>query len=381
MRFVEDWASEDWSMAELCRFYGVTRRTGYKWVERYEAGGWDALQDQSRATHRHPNQVKRAVEERLIAVREQHPSWGAPKIHGWLQRNHPQLELPAPSTIGAILKRHGLTVPQKRRRRARPASTPLAHAGAPNTVWCADFKGWFRTEDGERIDPLTISDAYSRYLLRCQAVWAADYRHSKPVFEAAFREYGMPERMRTDNGAPFGSNGESGLTALAVWWIQLGIMPERIAPAKPQQNGRHERMHRTLKQETASPPKRNRRAQQRSFDEFRQEYNEQRPHQALSQDTPAQHYQCSPRVYPGRVRPAEYPERWEVRRVGPSGEMRWQGQYVFVSHALSGESVGLEQIGEQHWKVWFRFYRIGILDSAKMTIRRAGIGEAGDDFR
>ena len=287
-RFIEEWESGGWSMAELCRFYGVSRVTGYKWIERYESGGLEALRDQSRAPHRHPNAIGSEMEELVISVREKHASWGAPKIGAWLKREHPGQEIPAESTIGAILKRNGLSVPRKRRRRSRSGSEPLAHAAAPNTVWCADYKGWFRTADGTRIDPLTISDAYSRYLFRCQALAAADYAHSKPVFEAAFREYGLPARMRTDNGAPFGSNGESGLTGLTVWWIKLGIVPEHIAPGKPQQNGRHERMHRTLKQETASPPARNRRRQQERFDRFRREYNEERPHEALAQQTPAQ---------------------------------------------------------------------------------------------
>ena len=369
-RFVEEWKSGEWSMSELCRFYGVTRVTGYKWVQRYELGGLEGLRDLSRAPHQHPNAVSAELEERIIAVREQHASWGAPKIHAWLKRKHPEEELPAESTMGAILKRNGLTVARKRRRKSRPGSEPLAHAGVPNAVWCADYKGWFRTADGRRLDPLTISDAYSRYLFRCQALPAADYARSKPVFEAAFREYGLPERMRTDNGAPFGSNGESGLTGLTVWWIKLGIVPEHITPGKPQQNGRHERMHRTLKQESAAPPAANRRRQQERFDQFRQEYNEERPHQALGQRTPASCYQASPRAYPARLRAVEYPSHWEVRRVGEGGQIRWHVAHVFVAHALAGEPVGLEPIDDHRWRVWFSFYEVGVLDGLKRTIRR-----------
>jgi putative transposase len=370
-RFVEDWESGDWSMAELCRFYGVTRATGYKWVYRYEAGGLEGLEDRSRAPHHHPNEVSQKMEELVIAIREKHPSWGAPKIRARLERDQPGQPIPAESTIGAILKRNGLTVARKPRRKSRPASEPLAHAGAPNAVWCADYKGWFRTADARRIDPLTISDAYSRYLFRCQALAAADYAHSKPVFEAAFREYGLPERLRTDNGAPFGSNGESGLTGLSVWWIKLGIVPEHIAPGKPQQNGRHERMHRTLKQETASPPASNRRAQQERFDRFRREYNEERPHEALGQQTPASYYQPSSRSYPERLRPIEYPADWQKRRVSDGGQMRWLGESVFVAHALEGEFVGLEPVADDQWRVWFSFYQVGVLDSRKLKIRRS----------
>ena len=322
-RFVDEWNSGDWNLAELCRIYGVTRKTGYKWVERYEAGGMDGLRDLSRAPHDHPNEVSEEVEEEVLAIRGKHPLWGARKIRAWLVQAHGDEEMPVASTIGSLLRRNGLTVRRKARRTARPASEPLGHAQQSNAVWCADFKGWFRTGDGERIDPLTISDAYSRYLLRCQAVKAADYVHSRPIFEAAFREYGLPERLRTDNGAPFGSNGDSGLTGLSVWWIKLGIRPERIEPGKPEQNGRHERMHRTLKEATAAPPAANRRRQQECFDVFRREYNQQRPHEALGQVAPASVYRPSVRCYPERLGEPEYPDPWECRRVSPGGQFRW----------------------------------------------------------
>lgn len=370
LRFIDDWKTEDWTMAELCRHFGITRKTGYKWLERYEGAGLEGLQDQSRAPHRQAHAVPDETEDRVIALRERHPFWGARKIRALLERDGEVKPVPAVSTIGSILRAHGLTVNRKRRPRSRPSEQPLAHASGANTVWCADYKGWFRSGDGERIDPLTITDAYSRYLLRCQAVKKPDYLHSKPIFEAAFREYGLPERIRTDNGAPLGSNGESGLTGLAVWWIKLGIQPERIQPAKPQQNGRHERMHRTLKQATAQPPAKNWRAQQQSFDEFRQEYNELRPHEALGQATPASFYEPSPRQYPRRIPEIEYPDRWQVRRVSSGGQMRWQREHVFVAHALEGESVGLEPIAERYWRVWFSFYEVGLLDTAKGRIWR-----------
>jgi putative transposase len=369
-RFIEEWKSEDWSLAELCEYFGVTRKTGYKWLVRYEVAGVEGLQDRSRAPHRHPNELEEASEEQVLKVRTEHPFWGARKIQAFLKRAEGVSAVPAVSTIGNILKTNGLTIPRKRRPKARPSEQPLAHATEANRVWCADFKGWFRSRDGERIDPLTISDAYSRYLLRCQVVKAVDYAHSKPIFEAAFREYGLPERIRTDNGAPFASNGESGLTGLSVWWIKLGIEPERIQPGKPQQNGRHERMHRTLKQATACPPAGNRRAQQQSFNEFRREYNEQRPHEALGQTTPASCYAPSLRPYPRRVPEVEYPQGWQVRLVSPGGQMRWHGQYVFVAHALEGEPVGLEPVDDGHWRVWFSSYDIGILDAAQMKICR-----------
>ena len=306
----------------------------------------------------------------MLAARRKHPSWGAPKIRARLEAEHPGIVVPAASTIGAILKRNGLTTGRKRRRRSRPTPGPLKPIGGVNEVWSADFKGWFRTRDGRRIDPLTISDNHSRYLLRCQCLKAATAEYCKPVFEAAFREFGMPERMRTDNGAPFGSNGESGLTRLTVWWIKLGIRPERIEPGKPQQNGRHERMHRTLKQETASPAAANRRRQQESFDRFREEYNEVRPHQALGQTPPGSWYEASPQAYPQRLTAPEYPAGWDVRRVSAGGQIRWSGPLVFVSHALAGERVGLEQIGDRCWRVWFSFYEIGWFDEQDPRLRR-----------
>jgi transposase InsO family protein len=369
-RFIEEWNSGEFSLAELCRFYGISRGTGYKWIGRYEAVGLEGLRDLSRAPHHHPNEISQEIEEQVIAVRADHPSWGAPKIHSKLQSVLGAEKVPAESTIGAILKRNGLTVNRKRRRNSRRASEPLAHAGESNAVWCADYKGWFRTADGTRIEPLTITDAYSRYLLRCQALAQVGYAPSKPVFEAAFREYGLPVRIRTDNGAPFASNGESGLTGLSVWWIKLGITPERIEPGKPQQNGRHERMHRTLKQETASPPAKTRRAQQQRFDEFRSEYNEDRPHEALNQTPPAQHYEPSARAYPERLPDIEYPSNWMIRAVCAAGKMRWKGEHVFVAHALEGERVGLEQIEEQRWRVWFSSYEVGLLDETKQRILR-----------
>jgi len=361
-RFVDDWKSGDWNMAELCRIFGVTRKTGYKWVERYQAFGIDGLRDLSRAPHSHPNEIAEEVEEEVLSLRSKHPFWGARKIYAWLVQAHGEEEMPVVSTIGSILKRNGLTAPRKRRRTVRPLSEPLAHAWESNVVWCADFKGWFRTEDGERIDPLTITDAHSRYLLRCQAVKAADMLHSRPIFEAAFREYGLPERIRTDNGAPFASNGKSALTGLSVWWIKLGIHPERIEPGKPEQNGRHERMHRTLKQATASPPAANRRRQQERFDEFRREYNQERPHEALGQVPPASVYQPSIRCYPERIAEPEYPGEWKTRRVAPGGQFRWSSEYVFAAHALEGETIGLEPLEEGWWRVWFSFHELGILD-------------------
>ena len=320
------------------------------------------MSDQSRAPRQHPNATTAAVVEALLAARRAHPRWGPRKLVAWLQARAPEVELAAPSTVGDLLKRHGLVPPRPRRRRGAATPTALSPATAPNEVWCGDFKGWFRLRDGTRCDPLTLTDAYSRYLLRCQAVARTDSAHVHRVWAAAFREYGLPRVIRTDNGPPFASTGLGGLTALAVWWIKLGIRPERIAPGHPEQNGRHERMHRTLGDETSAPPQATRRAQQRRFNEFRAEFNHERPHEALGQHPPATHYTPSPRAFPRRVPTVEYPGHFEVRRVRTKGDIKWQGGLVFVSRALIGEPVGLEAVSERHWRLYFGPVPLALLD-------------------
>lgn len=369
LQFIEECKSQEWSMAEVCRRFAISRKTGYKWLDRYEAGGMDALQDGSHAPHHNPRQVVEEVEDAIVEARGNHPHWGPVKLRAWLERTEPKTGWPAPSTIGEILRRHGLAVPRKKRLKATASSQPLQHAQGPNLVWCADFKGWFRCEDGNRCDPLTITDGYSRFLLRCQAAKHPDLWYTKPLFDATFREYGLPERIRTDNGAPFASVGIAGLSELSVWWIKLGIWPERIQPGKPSQNGRHERMHRTLKQETAQPPRGDLREQQKAFDLFRHEYNYERPHQALQGRTPAECYQPSLRPYNSRIREVIYPNHFEVRYVGGGGQMRWYGSQIFVGRALIGEPLGLEPIGDGQWKVWFCFYELGVFDEKKLQIR------------
>jgi hypothetical protein len=267
------------------------------------------------------------------------------------------------------LKREGLVVARKKRVHTAAYTAPLAHAQDCNGVWCADFKGWFRTADGERIDPLTISDAYSRYLLRCQPVEKTDTRRVQAIFEAAFREYGLPEAIRTDNGPPFASHAVSGLSRLAVWWIKLGIVPERIAAGHPEQNGRHERMHRTLKQEVAQPPAANRREQQQELQRFRQEYNQVRPHEALGMRTPAEIYQLSPRTYPTRVPEPQYPANMLVRSVRGQGIFRWKKQDVFLSEVLWGETVGLLPEDNRWFTIYFAHVPVARFDSHSLQVK------------
>jgi len=299
----------------------------------------------------------------VLELRRAHMSWGPRKLKRVLERDVPQHPWPAASTVGAMLAREGLVVARKKRRRAPPYTQPFAAADEPNRVWCADFKGWFQTQDGERVDPLTITDACSRYLVRCQQVEKTNGEQVRAIFEAAFRECGLPGAIRTDNGPPFASRAIAGLSRLAVWWMKLGIVPERIAAGHPEQNGRHERMHRTLKQETASPSAANRRAQQRAFDRFRREYNEERPHEALEMRTPASVYTPSERSYPPRVLEPEYGSAMQVRRVDVRGAFSWKRQHVFVSETLDGESIGLLPVDDRIYTVYFAAFPIAQFDS------------------
>lgn len=357
------------SMAEVCRQFGISRKTGYKWWQRYQADGPSGLSARSRAPHTHPQAVAAAVEERLRAARAAHPTWGPRKLAAWLTAREPDLALPAASTIGVVLARAGLVAPRRRHRHASPSLVGLTPYSAANRVWCVDFKGQFRLGDGQLCYPLTISDGASRYLLRCQGLPAIDTARVQPLFVATFREFGLPETIRSDNGPPFASTGLGGLSRLAVWWLKLGIRPERIAPGKPGQNGRHERLHRTLAQETAQPPKASLRAQQRAFDAFRTEYNQERPHEALGQVPPAQVYQPSSRAYPRRLIRFRYPEAEAVRQVRHNGELQWRGAFIYVSAALAGERVGLHQLPDGHWELIFGPLTLGVLDERLSKIR------------
>lgn len=379
LRFVFEYQQRQRTMTELCQRYEISRETGYVWLRRYQAVGLEGLREKSRAAQRHGNQTSAEIEQMVLELREAHSRWGPRKLKRVLEDNEPGRVWPAASTIGALLKREGLMAGRRKRRRTAPYTEPLAHADGPNRVWCADFKGWFRTGDGERIDPLTITDAHSRYLFRCQAVEKTDTARVQAIFEAVFREYGMPEAIRTDNGAPFASTAIAGLSRLAVWWMKLGIVAERIAAGHPEQNGRHERMHRTLKQETAQPPAANRREQQRVMERFRQEYNQVRPHEALGMRTPAAVYELSPRSFPAHVPEPEYPDTMLVYRVQQKGHFRWKRQEVFLSEVLWGEPVGLLPIDDSWFTVYFAQVPIARFDSKQLRV--TPLPKAGVDYK
>jgi len=343
MRFVMKVEKRAESFAEICRHFRVSRKTGYKWLARYRAEGAIGLLDRSRAPREHPQAVIPAIAERCLAVRQRHASWGPVKVRAWLRRKEPEIAWPAASTIGELFDREGLTVKRRLRRRSPPSSIPFAACAGANDVWCIDFKGWFLTGDGTHCEPLTLSDAYSRYLLRCEAVGRTDEDHVWPILAAAFREFGLPKALRSDNGAPFASCGAGGLSKLSVKVIKAGVVPQRIAPGKPQQNGRLERLHLTLLQDTVNPPARSLRQQIARFKSFQRLYNEERPHQALNNDTPIEHYAPSPRPWNGVLREPDYHADAAVRRVRRNGEIKWQGKMIYINTALIGEPVGLTE--------------------------------------
>jgi len=373
-RLVRAYVSGRYRVSELAEAVGVSRKTAHKWLKRFTEMGPAGLNDRPRAAHHHPNAVPGAVVAAVIRAKQAHPTWGPLKL-----QPHPEeppevaSAWPAPSTRGAILARAGLTQARRRRRRVAPASLPFQACDSPNSVWCADFKGWFRTGDGQRCDPLTISDAYSRMLLCCRGVSRPDYTHVRPVFEATFREYGLPETIRTDNGPPFASVAVGGLSRLGVWWVKLGIRIERIQPGHPEQNGRHERMHLTLKQECCRPPAATAAAQELSFDVFREAYNHKRPHQALNLEPPAAWYQPSAKRYPANLEDPQYPGHATIRRVRSNGEIKWRGNLVFISEALTAEAVGLLET-LAGYDVYFGPVLLGHLDHLQERLVRPSGG-------
>lgn len=352
------------SMADLCQDFGVSRKTAYKWVARYNRDGPAGLADKSRAPLTHPARLEPVVVEALLEARRAHPHWGARKVLAWLMRKYPDFDSPAASTVSAIFARYGLSRTRQARRRTPPYTDPFSDALAPNQLWCTDFKGDFRTGDGRRCYPLTLTDACSRMLLRCTALASTKVGGVLPIFDRAFRELGLPERIGSDNGSPFASRGAGGLSVLSVWWLKLGIKHERIQPGHPEQNGRHERMHRTLKQETLRPPAGTFRKQQTRFDDFMREYNEERPHESLNDSPPSSLYAPSLRELPRRVVSPSYPDAFLTRKVAATGRIRWNAMHVTINRALQGEWVGIERRDGVH-QVYFADLSLGFIDDDK----------------
>jgi transposase InsO family protein len=368
VKFIAEYLAKEETFAELCEGFGISRKTGYKWVGRYEAEGVRGLEEVSRAPLTHPHAVPPDIAAEFVVERRKHPRWGPRKLIVVLQRRRPDLQLPAASTVGDILRKNGLVGRRRRIRRSSPYPDRLGGYESPNAVWCADFKGHFAV-GGRRCHPVTITDGFSRFLLRCKALHQPRYFPTRQVFESAFREYGLPEAIRTDNGAPFSTLAPAGLSRLAVWWIRLGIRPERIFPGRPDQNGRHERMHSTLKAEACRPPCSSFHAQQRAFDAFRSEYNQVRPHEALGQATPASNFQASPRPLPRKLPEPEYPSHHELCRAYSNGVISFRAIQWYVSGVLAGELLGLEQADNDCWRVFFGPVLLGVLDVRRASIR------------
>lgn len=369
--FIKLYLSRRFRMTALCELFGISRKTAYKFVARYLEGGWAALADGSHAAHSHPNATDQAIAERLIAAKRDRPHWGPEKLLDYLWAKDPDVSWPAVSTAGAILKRAGLVKERKKRRRVthpgRPAIGPIT---APNLLHNIDFKGHFRTRDGKWCYPLTLTDSYSRALLLCEAFLSPTYENTRRALERCFREYGLPSAIRSDNGEPFVScRSLGGLSRLGVWFAKLGVHRIRTRPGSPQDNATHERMHRTLKEETALPPADSLHDQQQRFDRFRPDYNEQRPHASLAGRTPGSLYVPSSRPFPDRLPRIDYDRHLEVRSVRTDGTIKWKGEYLFVSEVLCGERVGLEETDYGIWSVYFGSIIIGLLDEREGSIR------------
>jgi putative transposase len=382
VRLIQDY-EDGYSVSALAEIYEVSRNTVYKWLERHAAEGAAGLADRSRAPLHSPAKLSEEMIARIVAARHRW-NWGPRKLRVKLSQAQPLMGWPAVSTIAEVLNRAGLTHRRTPRVRTPPYAQPFAAVDQANQTWCADFKGWFHTADGTRCDPLTITDAHSRYLLRCHIVPKADTTHVAAIFDAAFREFGLPLVIHTDNGVPFASRATGGLSRVSMRWVRLGIVPERSRPASPQDNGRHERMHSTLKQSTLRPPERNPRRQQAAFDRFQQEFNQQRPHEALDDQTPASCYARSRRAMPRRVPELDYGDDMVVRRVSQQGSLKWKGQRTFVSAIFAYEWLGLRALDERIQEVFYGPVKLGYLDTwthrfhRKLSLglrRRMGMGD------
>lgn len=368
--FVREALSNRFTMSELCERYGVSRRIGYKWLARFAEDGKRGLADRSRRPHTCPTAIRPVLTELLCEFRRMHPDWGARKLLKVLRGRHPEIEdWPAASTAADLLVRRGLVRRRRRRRpHAHPGVVPIA-TSAPNDLWTADVKGQFRTGNGVYCYPLTIADQHTRFLLSCHGVLSTETAVARPVFERAFREYGLPRAIRTDNGVPFATCAIHGLSHLNVWWMRLGIAHQRIHPGCPQENGAHERMHRTLKRRAVKPVQRTCAGQQKQFDAFRHEYNTERPHEALQLETPASRYRSSPRPLPPRLPAIEYPGHFLVKRVTDAGTFRFQQRLRYIANALVDQWIGLEERDDGVWSIYFNTVLLATLDERDFILR------------
>ncbi|MBK5102178.1 MAG: transposase [Desulfobacteraceae bacterium] len=357
-RFLEDYQLNYYSVSDLAERFGISRNTAYRWINRFKQHGQAGFHELSRRPHTCPWQTDKAIAKELVKLRKAHPRWGPRKLLDLMQHRDPGIQLPSVSTGARILAREGLVKPRRRYRRSHPGC-PKSVPQGPNDIWPADYKGQFRLKNGNYCFPLTVSDLSSRFILGVDAHPAISLEKTVRHFTVLFDTYGLPNRIRTDNGVPFASNALARLSQLSVWFIKLGIYPELIEPGKPQQNGVHERMHRTLKQEATIPPASSMRAQQRKFDDFREEFNQVRPHEAIGMKRPAEIYQSSRRAMPKRIETYDYPGHYLVRRVSRAGTIRVFHKQIFISNTLQEDYVGLEEVDDGVYDLFFCFYHIG----------------------
>jgi putative transposase len=358
------------SFSEICRSAGISRPTGYKWLARFREDGAAGLMRRKPVAYQHPNATPLPVADAIADVRRDHPTWGPKKVGAYLRRKRPDLVLPACSTIGEILDRRGFILPRKRRVYVPPSPAVLSTYSCPNAVWCVDHKGHFPLANGDRCGPLTMIDGFSRFLLRCQAV-STRIEDNRPIIESAMHEFGLPAAIRSDGGTPFATQGVAGrLNAMTIWWIKMGIEIHRSEPGKPQQNGRLERLHKTLEEAIRGGPY-SLEVQQRRFDFFRREYNEERPHESLDQEIPASKYQMSWRAYPEVIKSPEYPSGIKVRRVAADGRASWSGHVIPFGVPLGGEPIGFEEVDNDVWNVFFGSFFLMAVDlrEGKLAVR------------
>ena len=369
LRFIVECQESMESFSAICRTFGVSRKTGYKWVERYETLGASGLCEVKQVPDVHPGWLKDAELDVIIQARKEHPHWGPKKLQVLLVKSHPDMPRVGVSTIAGVLKRFGLIQPRRRRPRAPVFDGTLDPGSAVNDVWAADFKGHFALGNGDRCYPLTITDSASRFILKCEGLSEPKEAPVRVQFERAFVEFGLPIKLRSDNGPPFASLAPGGLSKLSVWWVKLGILPERIEPGHPEQNGRHERMHRTLKAEATQPAERDLKRQQRVFDTFRRHFNQERPHEALGQKCPASGYCASTRTLPSTLRSPEYASGMETRKLDSHGRIRWKMDRLTITPLLAGEPVATREIDDDRFELFFGPILLGDLETRKGASR------------
>jgi transposase InsO family protein len=362
VKLIGECLKKEYSITDLSRYFSISRKTIYKWLNRYQVAGLEALNEMARIPHSHPATTSEEIVSKIIDVKLKHQRWGPKKVVAWLNNKYPEDSWPVASTAGKILKREGLVKAKHKRHHVPPYTQPFESCEKPNDVWSIDYKGQFRMRDGRLCYPLTISDNYSRFLLLCRGLLHPNYESTQPWLEWTFREYGLPKAIKSDNGEPFASVALGGLTKLSIWMIKLGIVPERIAVGHPEQNGRHERMHKTLKEYAVSPPRANLRQQQMVFDRFVQEYDFEYPHEAIGLKPPVTCYIASVKQLPGKLPEVVYGSEYLVRRVRTNGEIRWKGKLMYICEALEGEPIGLKQINERYWEISFSFHLLGYFD-------------------